>query len=555
MAGIDVAGILAQVQSQNAALQGAASSAQNIFDKISGQSDALAAAAQKAGEDKAAIITQKEQGNLDAQTATRAVAASYGGNPDDVSFIMTKLGSQMQDALAQREQAAQVINEKNQVSLLDDPLQWIMNKLSINDDIQRYNSADTLYEDAVKGLDNINTLNQTTAQGQLAIAKTRTAATVAASADQAQQEANIDVAKAKIQGLLYNAQGVETVMKFNQEQLSNAFQGQQLAISAGHLAVAQAGLALQRQEFSLKSQMWQESLNEKKKADATDAQMVNWYNQGAAALGMKPLDSNKVLAMAKAGGPVSETVRNVIVSGMQSDALGKPVIAETPGAAVRTLAATSSPLAKTNAATKPIIEMLGNAYQTALSPQMVATLGVDKAKPATVDNAVNQVLKPVLQGMSSNIKMDDSTNIYQAPTWQVLSQSKAVQDTPLYQKVLKPLVSGGGVTNTDPNQIMSLASVAIQNKQITLNDAVSGISTVFQAAAGINNETKDYLRFGLPPQSQYKTGISSTGTFGGSTVIDMTNQAAVANALTKIMRNKSASDILGGNSAFIGGML
>lgn len=538
MAG-SLADVLSSVQTQNAALAAGQGQMSDIFQQISGQADAIAAAAQQSGTDKAAIVQQAKQGELDAQTATRAVAASYGGNPDDVSFIMDKLGQQVLESQQARSAALATIQQKNSVSILDDPLTWLTNKLTINDDINKYNSADAEYEDAVKGIQNINTLNTTTAQGQLAIAKTQTVATVAAAADQAKQDANIEVAKSKLQGLLYNAQGLEKTLTLGQNQLNNAMDAQRAVIASGQLANAQAGLALQRQEFGLRSQMWQESLAQKAKADATDAQMVNWYNQGAAALGQKPIDSNKILAMAKAGGSVSQTVQALIVSGMQSDSMGKSIIAPTPGQAAMVMLHSNSPLATVNPAVKPVVDLLDNTMRGVQNPTLAAQLGVDKNKPDTIVSAVNSQLKPVLDRMSSNIRVDDTSNIYQAPDMVTLGKSAAVQQTVFYQKVLQPLIAAGGLNTTNPNQIMSFASDAMNKGTISMNDAVNGISTLFNAAAAINNQTKDYTRFGLPPQSLYRTQIDYTSTFGGSSVVDLTNKAAVTNAFAKVLSNNN----------------
>lgn len=539
MAGIDLASVLSGVQTQNAALGAGASQVSDLYSQISGQADQMAAAATQSAQDKATVIQTAKQGQLDAQTATRAVAASYGGNPDDASFIMEKLSGQFLQGLNDRSQALAEVQQKQQGSILDDPIGWLSNKLTINDSINRYNSADAEVEDAQKGLDAINQLNQQTAAGQLAIAKTQSVASVAASADDQIQQGQIEASKAKLQGLLYNADGVTKVLAMGQEQLGNMMNAQNAIVASGHLALAQQGLQLQQEEFAQRTTEFQERLKQKQATDGEQAQMVNWANQGRAALGLTPLDSTKILATAKAGGQLGETANTWITIGAQSDQVGGPVIAANPGTAARFLTQTGSTIATSNPAVAPITNLLQQMQRQVYDPVNAGVLGVTKSDPTTADRAIMTTIKPVLQQMQANIKPGDASNIYQAPQLQSIASSQAVQSTPFYQKVLAPLIASNGITSADPNQLMSLANVAIGDGRLSINDASTGIASIFQAAVQINQQSKNYTRFGLPIQVGYPSEVNSQGVFGGASVVDLTNVPAVTNALTKQLSQKT----------------
>lgn len=539
MAGVDLASVMAGVQTQNAALSVGANTVSDLYSQISGQADQMAASATQAASDKATIVQQAQQGKLDAQTATRAVAASYGGNPDDASFIMEKLGNQMLQGMQERQAALQEVQSKQQGSLLDDPIGWLGNKLTINDSIGRYNTADAEVQDAQKGLDAINTLNQQTAAGQLAIAKTQSVATVAAAADEQIQQGQLEAQKMKLQGLLYNADGVTKVLAMSQEQLNNTMQAQQAANASGHLALAQQGLQLQQQEFAQRTTEFQDRLKRQQTTDTENATVADLFNKGRATIGAPPLDLNKVNVMLKAGGELGAQANAYVTMGMQSDAVGGPIIAANPGTAARMLTLTQSPIATSNPAVKPITDLLQQMQRQVYDPVNAGVLGVNKSDPTTADRAIMTTIKPIIQQMQANIKPGDASNIYQAPQLQSIASSAAVQATPFYQKVLQPLIAANGITSADPNQLMSLANVAIADGRLNINDASTGIAAIYSAAVQINQQSKGYMRFGIPLQMGYPTEVSSQGIFGGAKVVDMTNVPAVTNALTKQLSQKS----------------
>jgi len=232
----------AMIASQNASLSNSGAQMASDFSQVNDLSNAITAATVASGNDDVTIASQKAAGLLQAQQAAQSVASSYGGKPGDISFIMNQLGQQWMDTEAQRLQAEKAVQQKQSVNFLDDPLQWLSNKLTVNTDINNYNNLNTQSEDLYDQLSKINTLNSSTAESMKAIATTQTAATVAATADQAAQNAVIAANKAKLQGIVYNVEGIKDITNLTQEQVDNSIKGTQTAIAAGHLAVAQQQL-------------------------------------------------------------------------------------------------------------------------------------------------------------------------------------------------------------------------------------------------------------------------------------------------------------------------
>lgn len=534
-------GVSGSVAAQNAMLTNAQGKMADDFAKIGNASQAIVDATEKSGSDEIAINTQQAKGLLDAQEAARSVAASYGGNPDDVSFIMNKLAAEWQSTEAQRMQALDVVTKKQSVNFFDDPLTWLSNKLTVNTDIAQYNDLEEKSNALYDQLEKINTLNSSTAQSMKAIAQTQTAATVAATTDLAAQKATIAAKTASIQGLLYNVKGVQDVTQMGQEQVDNSVKAAQTSIAAGHLAVAQAQLAVSEKELTMKADLYAEETKQKQQQDATDAFVADTTNKGRAALGLPPLPPAKIFAMFKLGGEVGDSLKHQYTAGAMTDAIGKPIIAASSGTAARVLATASSPLATTNPAVKPVVDLLEGSYQSARNPQAAAQLGINPKDVSTLDNAVSGIVQQRVLAMGQNIKPGDASNIFQAPPLTALATLKSVQQNPVYTKVLEPQIKAG-MAETDPNKIISLTVDAINQNKISLNDAAVGISGLFQAAAVSNTATRDYTRFGIAPQATYNTMLNGTGVFGGSTKIDLTNKAQVTTAIMKMMNRANAGE-------------
>ena len=534
-------GVGSTIAAQNARLANAQGQMAQDFSAIQSASQAIVDATAKKGADDVVISSQNAKGLLDAQEAARSVAASYGGNPDDVSFIMNKLASQWQDTEAQRMQALDVVTKKQSVNFFDDPLTWLSNKLTVNTDIAQYNDLEEKSNALYDQLEKINTLNTSTAQSMKAIARTQTAATVEATADLAAQNATIAAKNASIQGLLYNAKGLQDITNMGQQQVSNTVQGAQVAIAQGHLAVAQAQLAVSEKELSMKADLYAEETKQKQMQDETDAFVADQTNKGRAAMGLPPLPPAKIFAMFKLGGEVGESLKHQYTAGAMSAAIGKPIIASSTGTTARVLATANSPLATTNPAVKSVVDLLENSYQNARNPQNAVQLGINPKDVSTLDNAVSGIVQQRVAAMGQNIKPGDASNIFQAPPLSALATLKSVQQNPVFTKVLQPQIQAG-MAETDPNKIISITVDAVHQGKISLNDAAVGISGLFQSAAALNTSTKDFTRFGIAPQATYNTMLNGTGVFGGSTKIDLTNKAQVTTAIMKMMNRAGAGE-------------
>jgi len=110
----------------------------------------------------------------------------------------------------------------------------------------------------------------------------------------------------------------------------------------------------------------------------------------------------------------------------------------------------------------------------------------------------------VIEIVRSEIKTGDNSNPFSAPPFPLLAKKASVQNTALFQKVLKDK----DMQETNPQIIMDAALAGIVAKTITPEEAAAGIEAIFDAAA-LHNNTLDggFRRVGLPNQETYNVKL------------------------------------------------
>lgn len=125
--------------------------------------------------------------------------------------------------------------------------------------------------------------------------------------------------------------------------------------------------------------------------------------------------------------------------------------------------------------------------------------------PETIEEVrkdYNDGAKAYLSIKEASIVKGDTTNPYHSIPFGTLAEtSTAIKQSPLYQKILKPM----GMKEMDPERIMEATTTAVRSNNITVAEATRGIETIFETAAAYNNSFMGgFKRVGLPNQETYK---------------------------------------------------
>lgn len=529
MAGIaDVMQAIQFGQQQDNQLTG---QALGILDQQQALGQQIAVADQERRMLEAEASKQKLEGELAAQQAARAIADSLGANPDTQNFKLAVLGQDFWEAYNQAKAAADVVAKKNSVGFFDNPIQYIGNQLTVGQDIERYNAHATRANIAMGAMQEINAAVTGAATAQKSIAQTVTRDSIAKMMDAAALSANMAKLEADQKNLSYDMDGIRIMMAASERAIDRQFklnsalvQQQQLAISQGHLALAQ-------QEAKDRAAARMQQLSEKKEEEAGWDEAARTFNVGAGTLGLPPISAAELKQRLRFGGEAAKKDFEQMYSLGTTKAAGIPVIASSPGQAALTIAQKRAPL---NPGMQDTKDFLMSTMQSAAQKLQA----LDPGKPIKQDAVVQATdadIKARTQTMLKDVTRDPfGKNIYKAPDYKTMLAIPDVANTKFAQVVIQPQIAGGG-SETNPNVLIDAGLAAVNAGQLSYQEFVQGFTNYFAAAKNWNNVTKNFRAVNLPLQDSYNATVYN-GTrlpFGRTNIVDLSNRAQVENFLAR----------------------
>lgn len=481
----------------------------------------------------ATIIDQaKQNAELATQQARVKGANALGTNLKEQSEVLTSLADTIGKEYIARSQAKAAIDEKRSVSLFTDPLQWIMNQFTINDDIEAYNSHNENLASAKQQMADLNALTQSTNKTQNELSEPITAASIKASSDNLLATAQIKANEEKLKGLVYNSEGIKAALNADKEMMATAFSVFGAQKQEQNINIALAHLELQRQEFD-----WRKI--EKEKGEAADAYLIDKINKGAA---MRLGDSYvpippgsvkaaQIVSLIKSNSPAGKQFLEDFQIGDQSDLAGTKIIAPSPARAIDVLNSMPVKLSPAQAPVKGVLDQTLQAVQAQIQAGKL-----DPKNKEGIQSFMNKTAQELLDSQAKLVKPGDSDNVYQIPALRtVIASSPTLQNLPLVQKVIGPAVATGADLN-DPNQVFALTAKALTDKKITYPEALE-LTTLYQTAQNVNLEARQLPSLGLRPKFSYNVKVQTNpiARFGDTEVVDVTKPDLVGRALNKYM--------------------
>lgn len=469
----------------------------------------------QAGEADSRIKMQEELGKLDAQNNTLKAATMLGTNLQDAAELISPLSSQIRENYLKANEALDRIHKKESVGFLDDPLGFISNAVTLDQDYADYNHAAEKFNIASNTYAQINNLTQESAVTQNALAQLRTQASAKETAELVKRQAELKATELSQQGLLTNLSGIKAVYELNKDQLEMYKSNYQLEATAEQRQWARA-----QAEAMLEERIAAREARKASKED--DASTVSYVNSTRRALGIGELGATDVLKLMRMPGTLGDQVRSQFTAGAANASLPSSSfsIASTPAEAAKLTLEAKAPLNPLQAPVKGLVE----------SVYIDAKLGkIKEVKDVKDENHVLQVTNKVIAGkvaaMKSNVLEGGSSNIYSPPALEELATT-SVKDTKFY-KVLAP--SG----SFNPEALLTQGLAKVKAGELKVEDVISGISAYANAAKDVNNETKAYSSFGLPKQESFLTRVDDGSAFFGMMDIDLSNEVKVSNWVTK----------------------
>lgn len=541
--GLDISDILDSINSLG---QSASDAASDATAAITSNTAALTQSYQQSVQRQQVVAANtqvvadvKNSGQLAAQNALQDFSAQWGGDTADASGTQAKLADRHNQASQAADDALDIIRQKRSVSFFDDPLAWVSNKLTINDDINNYNSNVAVANKAEEDMDSINQSIDLRASAQAKIATTVTAASAQAASQIAVASAQEAADVLTRQGFAANTQGVTDIANMTYRQMQVATVGFDADAKYQELKNSQAQLALSQANFSLEQQKFK--IQQAKEVNADGANQYIAENIQAGLKVMFPTNpaawnvpAGKLTAIMSGKLPMDPVIlRAMQVGEGQKDYAG-------PDSGIRLLGATPSDALKTLSFNPTItpdmnagIGILNQAKQLVdakLAGQPIA----GPAAQAAYDDAVNKQANLLLQA-SANHTQDPTSAYYLPGADKIVTAAPALQQDPVWTKVLAPMVAAKADLS-NPAVVTGYVSAAVQAGTITLNQGAAGITNIYQRGQEMNLQSKQLVGLGLTPKVSYMAPDPYTGV-GAIGKIDYTNKQAVTAALMRMSAN------------------
>lgn len=409
----------------------------------------------------------------------------------------------------------QKLKEEQSVKFLDDPLKWLSVNFVSDTEDQVVAAAQELQTES-EVLNNLNSVVQTTARTVQATAQTVTAAKIEATAKVAATDAQVRAIQAEQDGIRYGVEAIKARADMSLADLNALYNLRSATMAEQGYQLELAREARAREQFNMQQEMLKLQREEMKTEQQMDGYLMETLNFGHKMLGlpdMTAMDAKLMVQLLKKGG--SEELNALYQMGKSYRMNPKnPMIGTDPASAYTNLVKLQGQYTE---AQRPVVEALNDIKNT-LPPQYFDPK-TGKFDPTEYNKRVQQTIA----GWQSNIKPGTDNPFDVGDIAPYLELSPELKATPFGQKVLVPAITAKQQLNS-PAQLISLAIESATRGDITLDQAVSGVTNTYRVANNLNLEQRGFFRFGIVPPG---AGLSYNARIAFGTTVDMTDPVAV----------------------------
>ena len=525
--------------------------ASDQFTSLTSQQSAIdrqsASAYTETGLDQAQLAKDEGALKLSRQAKAQNIAEGYGVNPDGGGDILYRLGQQWQQQQQIRDEAFARYEQKRSVGFLQNPIQYLINQSTIDQDIDAFNNATIRADMATQRMEQVNRAVQQGAVTSEAVGTKVTAATIATSARIASAESTQKSLAAQRQALADQALVVEKVMQLDVQKQHLLFQFQERKDAEQRMKWATEQHAMAQAEFARKKELWNAE-------DAlSDLEFEKVQTGHIARTGQAIPDAVKpmVRAMLKSPkGPTGEFAQDYAIGGNVQGTPGS--IAHSPSDLLRLSEQFGYTWRPGQEGLRQILQegkahlgkILREGKIEEIGPDgkkiMVPITSKDQEKlKAEFDHYVNA---RVAQDFSdASVTSASRPNLGRIPDLGAIIKAKpGIMAQQVNVDVLKPLLESG--VNPDPNVVWGAYMSAVASGKANIYDAVAGYSQIYQSGVLLSQASQSLSTLGVIPPN---AGRSYNYSFPGEAPLDRTDpQALLRRAARDLgkMRSQEALD-------------
>lgn len=463
---------------------------------------------------------QKLEGEFAAQEEGRKTKAMMGGDAADPNYLIGLLTQDFQAntraALSERKQ----IEAMDATSIIDSPLQWLVNQFTVNDVIDRHNFHAQAADESANTINQISIVTSNAAQMAKTTAQVVTRESMAAQLEAQTRAGLAAISQLKQQNLMHETNAIQAIQqgKIQETQQYYAAENHRMQLEEfarsgerfeWEKAAAEEMSTMRKLQLDMHMEEWNAKQDEKARILADKTATTTTFQVGARAIGFNGDVSEGTMKQMLANPDLKKVADRILSAGIEKLSTGRTVIAPTPGEAVTTLrqAGTVGNWATTNA--QPVLKYLDGLVNKAKSSPEFAGAKTVADQDAYVEAYINKAHQSDVAGWMKNAEAP--TSLYLAPDLLTMEVgAPQIKNTALYNLVLRPLVEA--TNNSDMNfaKVDGAVRAAIKTGKLTANQAAAEVAEFYKTAAVVNNAHKQFTSFRLPAQTSYNIQLGDT---------------------------------------------
>jgi hypothetical protein len=473
---------------------------------------------------------------LEVESGARKITAVTGVDPNAEGEIYTALGEEFKAAIAQRQQLGVQLQQDLSVSFMDDPLSWLSSQVTQADTKAAFEVANARANSAAQSIQQANSINEGSYRAAAEASKTLDSASAEKYHQLTAIEANLKARGAQLETYKQDVASIAAVVSGKQTLINNAMNAWQVQSQDYHNQVAVSRLALE-----------QEAKKDEQKYATT---LITLYNDGAAALDLPPIKTMadlKVLEQLNKPrldyimqrGALLKTAKRIPTVDKDGNVITAPDRNGLYGADFAE-AYIGSRMSGRDLTKSPVLSFMDKIYAS-LSNDKTLNWGGLKQPERNI-----KLNERVTTELETERNRPEKSELFKAPSLQVLAALPQVQATPLYKTVLAPLVAAGTI-DSSTEFLSSLGRDAVDKNVLSMDDVAKSLAVIYKTAGDYNTATKDFKSFNIAPQNTYKTkaDVGFGSNIGAPVKVDWTKPEEIK-LLLMVNRRKSLVEIFSG---------
>lgn len=525
---IDVASLMAKSDTINNSLDSSMSSLVSALNIGTQGAQTSQQGYQQEAEAQQTINTATMQAALKEKADDAKTAAMWGTNHSASSFVLAGLSDDITNMEGELNKRGKAITDKSSVSILDNPIDWFTNQLTLPADIAGYNSIasrlnasqDQAAELAARTQEGfkINAVLDANASTQLLDGQNRLAlAKSVIAVGQSQQ----DLAKLGITG-------VDVSSKLSEEKFQNAVAIQSAQAEQQNLKINAVRTSFEALQAKATADYRDIMVAQKEDQDASNRDLQKKLDTVTATYGM-----NRISALEFRQMPNSQ-YKQMLESAVQDPAALNGLLGVNTAEALVKANALNLPLTPgQNLVRKNLIAIQTAAEQDPLYPK-----GRDLQEQAAF---VQKAIETSVRAEANNIPAEGG--IYSPPPLRTLLANPNVIDMGI-SKPLADIANKNPLLPTRADDVFATGVAQVVSGKESPEQVAMEINKLYDTSNILNTNAKGYNRWVLPTPTTFKTAVNPGIGWGTTRSVDMTDYGQVYNLLTRALISQNMNTYL-----------